>query len=76
MLTLALAYLLNSAPVATVETRALVAIYSAQGARAERQHRTDALGRWLDSIDGERIRAASIYSPFADDESTYHFEQE
>jgi hypothetical protein len=79
VLTLALAFILNSAPVATIEERALVAIYSHQGAMAERSSRTEEIVRWLDRLDGERIRAASTYSPFADETTTIYpnpFDQE
>ena len=53
MLTLVLAYLLNSAPVAHVEDAFLTAVYVVQGARAERAQ----LATWVDEQDVVRVRA-------------------
>ena len=35
--------------------------------RAERHDRAEALGAWLNRLDGERIRALSVWTPFADE---------
>jgi len=75
MLSLILAIVLQTAPVAHAETSAMTALYEYHGARAERHTRAGELGRWLDSLDGERIRAAAAYSPFADDDNANPFEE-
>ena len=75
MLTLILAAMLNHPATAAAAFAATAYVETAQQARAERHARAEALGRWLDSLDGERIRAAARYSPFADDDSTNPFEE-
>jgi hypothetical protein len=68
MLALILAAMLNHPTTAAVAWHATAAVESTKQARTERHARAESLGRWLDSLDGERIRAAARYSPFADDE--------
>ena len=65
---LALAAVLNSAPVAHAEDAFVAAVYAAQGARAERAHHTAELGTWLDSLDSAREMAMGRkVSPFAEE---------
>lgn len=69
MLTLILAAILNHPATAAAAFEATAYVESAHQARVERHARAARLGRWLDMLDGERIRAAATYSPFADDDS-------
>ena len=68
MFTLALAYILNSPATASAAYTVTETATVFQMQRAERAARTADLGRWLDSMDGVRMRALAVYSPFADDE--------
>ena len=75
MVTLILAAILNHPATATVAFDATAYVEAAQQARVERHARAVRLGAWLDSLDGERIRAAAAYSPFADDDSANPFQE-
>jgi hypothetical protein len=68
VIAIALAALLDSAPAATAAWHATAAIESAHQARVERAEKTARLAAWLNAMDGTRIRALAVYSPFADDE--------
>ena len=68
MLTMLLAYILNSPTTGTVVWDVTAYLQTAQAVRADRHDRAARLGQWLDQLDGERIRAAARYSPFADDD--------
>ena len=70
MLTLILATMLNHPATASAAFEATAYVETAQQTRVERHARAQQLGRWLDSLDGERIRAAARYTPFADDGDT------
>jgi hypothetical protein len=67
MLTLILAATLNSQPVASATWTLTVALETQHASQVERHAKAERLGSWLDGLDGERIRAAAAYSPFADD---------
>jgi hypothetical protein len=67
MIAMLLAAALNSQPVATATYEAHVYIETAHAIHIERHTRAAELGRWLDQLDGERIRAAAVWTPFADE---------
>jgi hypothetical protein len=67
MLTMLLAYILDSPTTGAVVWDVTTYLQTAQAVRADRHESAERLGRWLDQLDGERIRAAARYSPFADD---------
>ena len=68
MLTMLLAYILNSPTTGTVVWDVTTYLQTAKAVREDSHERAERLGRWLDQLDGERIRAAARYSPFADDD--------
>jgi hypothetical protein len=77
MITLALAYLLNSPTTATAAWTATVALTEVQAASEERAHRTAELGAWLDSIDAAREMAMGRkVSPFEGDAKISPFEDD
>ena len=70
MLALILAAVLNSPSTGPVVVEATVYLATVQAVATDKNSRAQALGQWLDSLDGERIRSAARYSPFADDDGT------
>ena len=62
-----LAAALNSQPVASATWSATVVIETQHAVQVERREKAEQIGAWLSQLDGERIRAAAAYSPFADD---------
>ena len=62
-----LAAALNSQPVASATWSATVAMGTGRAVQIERHAKAERLGRWLNQLDGERIRAASVWTPFADE---------
>ena len=67
LLSLALAALLNHPATASATWTATVALETNIAARADRREKAEQLGAWLSQLDGERIRAAAVWSPFADE---------
>jgi hypothetical protein len=62
-----LAQLLNQPATAAAAWQATVYVETATAVRADRHAKAELLGTWLNQLDGERIRAAAVYSPFADE---------
>ena len=67
LLTLLLSYVLSSPTTGAVVWDVTTYLQTSIAVRADRHDRAERLGRWLDQLDGERIRAAARYSPFGDD---------
>lgn len=62
-----LAHILTAPATASVTWTAHVYLATQNAVVVDRHAKAEALGRWLDGIDGERIRALAVWTPFSDD---------
>ena len=71
-----LAHILTAPATASVTWTAHVYLATQNAVVVDRHAKAEALGRFLDQLDGERIRALAVYSPFADStDNTNPFEE-